>query len=264
MRLAPWLDTPGWDKTAVIPPLEKQSGEGNMRREWDSSKAEVDVHHFSDHFDGDPTESTAAGAVTPSATTPQPLGRHPDCGTFPGQDLVWESNTKLAEMGLSISSGARGWERGWSRWWLFCLLVLRSSEHPHPFLHPSPVICGWGLPLVSWLSLKWEVFLMWLLKMWAKSCLLYQLSPSISVQVAIQPICSGSLWVFHLALFLLLVLFTLETAPKYQSIWNDTSLIIILNDQTVVETHHCNCVCLLHWLFLVNLFLAFVSGWQIC
>lgn len=42
------------------------------------------------------------------------------------------------------------------------------------------------------------------------------------------------------------------------------SLIVILNDQTAVESHHCNCVCLFHWLFLVNLFLAFLSGWQMC
>lgn len=47
------------------------------------------------------------------------------------------------------------------------------------------------------------------------------------------------------------------------------SFIVVLNDQTAVEGHHHNCVCLLHWLFLVNLILAFVSdgrcvnGWVV-
>lgn len=50
-------------------------------------------------------------AVTPSATTSQLLGRHPDTGTFPGQNLAWESSTKRAEMGLSTAGTREGLEQ---------------------------------------------------------------------------------------------------------------------------------------------------------
>lgn len=126
--------------------------------------------------------------------------------------------------------------------------------------------CSWCL-LSLW---KWEVFWVQPLKIVANSCLLYRLTPQYSwgllaLHTGHKP--ASLPWVtvhFPPCSFSLLSASPVGNSPQVARTFGMTlnSLIIILNDQTAMETHHHNCVCLLHWLFLVNLFFAFVAGWQ--
>lgn len=154
------------------------------------------------------------------------------------------------------------------------LLVLRGTEHLHPFL-PRFSCRAWLRAALGVLFLsengKWK-FGVQPLKIWANSCLLYRLSPhyfrgASAPHAGNKPACLPWVTVGFLPYtFSLLSASHIGNSPKVARVFRMTlnSLIIVLNDQTAVETHHRNCVCLLHWLFLVNVFLAFVSRWQMC
>lgn len=128
--------------------------------------------------------------------------------------------------------------------------------------------CSWCLVSLQ----KWEVFWVQPLETQDNSCLLYRLSSRYfwgapALHPGKKPLCLP--WVtvgFPPRSFSLLSASHVGNSPQVARVFGMTlnSLIVVLNDRTAVETHRCNCVCLLHWLFLVNLFLAFVSGWQMC